>query len=149
MDAKLAYWTWAWVNMVAAVGFATAGIRRIRAGEVERHRRSMLTAIALVLLFLASYLVKVATLGREALETWSVLHVVVLRVHELCVLVMVVAGAIAVTLAVRHRFATRAEPAVERVRRTHRRAGWTSAVAAALGIVTAAVILVAMYQRAA
>lgn len=152
LDPKLIYWTWAWINMVVIVAIAAAGVRRIRRGEILRHRRRMLTAAALVLLFLVSYVFKVILLGREPLETWSPGHVWVLRFHELCVAVMLVAGSTAVYLARRLGLATDAprqeNPAAQqRGRRLHRRAGWTAVVAATLGIASAGYVLRGMYER--
>ena len=51
--------------MLCVVGFAAAGVRAVRRGDTARHRRCMLTAATLVVLFVVSYVVKLATLGRE------------------------------------------------------------------------------------
>src|SRR5262245_30453542 len=101
MDARLAYWTLALVNMGFAVGFAVTGIRAVRRGDTARHRRCMLTAASLVVLFVVSYVIKLATIGREDLATWGALSIQVLRVHELCVLTMVLAGGVAVSRGLR------------------------------------------------
>ncbi len=151
VDAKVAYWTGALVNMGAAVALAALGVRRIRAGEIARHRRLMLAAGVLVVGFLISYLAKVALLGREALETWEPRFVHVLRFHELCVAFMVLGGGTALVLAVTGRFAQLcavSDPA-RRTRRVriHRIAGWTAVVASVLGVVSAGYVLYGMYAR--
>jgi len=154
MDPRLAYWSFALVNMVCVVGFAAGGVRAVRRGETPRHRRCMLTAATLVVLFVVSYLVKLATLGREDLTTWGALSVGVLRVHELCVLTMVVGGVVALSRALRLRasrnFTRRPEdpPAPAASVRWHRGAGRTAVVAAALGLLLAACVLAGMYRRA-
>src|SRR5258708_26698956 len=67
-DPKVAYWTAAFANMLAAVTLAVIGVRRIQRAEVAGHRRMMKTAAPLVLLFALSYGVKLALLGRRALQ---------------------------------------------------------------------------------
>jgi uncharacterized membrane protein YozB (DUF420 family) len=150
-DPKVLYWTAALANMLAAVTLAGLGVRRIRAGDIARHRRLMTTAGLLIALFLVSYLVKVGSLGREHLELWEPRFVHVLRFHELCVATMVLAGALALYLARSRRFAelrARSDPAARtRAMRIHRAAGWTAVVSSALGVVTAAYVLYGMYAR--
>jgi uncharacterized membrane protein YozB (DUF420 family) len=154
MDARLAYWTLALVNMCGVVGFAVAGIRAVRHGDAARHRRWMLTAAGLVVLFVVSYAVKLALIGREDLASWGALSIWVLRIHELCVFTMVVAGMLAILRGSRLR-ATRnftrapADPPAPVVDvRWHRGAGRTAAYAAALGLALAACVLAGMYRRA-
>ena len=151
LDPKVAYWTAALANMLAAVGLAAFGVRRIRRAEIAGHRRLMKTAALLVALFLLSYVAKVAVLGREQLELWEPRFVSVLRFHELCVAVMVLAGAVALYLATTFRFADAATPKdVERragIALAHRLAGWTALVSSALGAVTAGYVLYGMYAR--
>ena len=103
MDAKVLYWTGAFVNFAVITVLVLRGIGQIRRGEVARHRRSMLTGAALVGAFLVSYGFKLALLGRENLAVWSDFHVNNLRIHETCVLMMLLAGAVAATLARRMR----------------------------------------------
>ena len=55
MDAKVLYWTGAFVNFAVITVLVLRGIGQIRRGEVARHRRSMLTGAALVGAFLVSY----------------------------------------------------------------------------------------------
>lgn len=154
MDARLAYWTLALLNMCGVVGFAAIGVKAVRRGDTARHRRCMLTAAALVVLFVLSYLVKLAALGREDLASWGALSIWVLRIHELCVLTMVVAGGIAASRGLRLRatrnFTHRPEHplAPPGTVRWHRGAGITAAWAAAAGLVLAACVLAGMYRRA-
>lgn len=145
------FWTGAWLNMLLALGLACLGVQNARRGRYDVHRRMMLTASGLVLLFIAAYLLKLAFLGREQLELWEVSYVWVLRFHELCVFTMIAAGATAVTLAVRLGLSEGPQrgpddPRADRIR-LHRRAGMTAIVACLLGAVTSAYVLLGMYAR--
>lgn len=152
MDARLVYWTWALLNMLLAVGCALAGVRRIRRGEVERHRRLMLGAGGFVGLFIVSYVLKVPLLGREALLSWSDGSILMLRLHETCVLAMLLGGGYAGALAFRLRGARIGSAPLEareaRRRLVHRCAGWTAVVSSILGAIFALFVLQGMYQRA-
>jgi uncharacterized membrane protein YozB (DUF420 family) len=154
VDPRILYWSAALVNMGCAVALALRGVRARRRGDVPSHRRHMLAASALVGLFLASYPLKLWWLGPEDLSTWRRADVVVLRIHESCVLTMLVAGGIAGARArrlARTRNATRdpalplAPPALVR---GHRRAGWTAVTASLLGLLTALLVLASMLSRA-
>jgi uncharacterized membrane protein YozB (DUF420 family) len=151
MDPKVAYWTGALLNMVAAFGVAAFGASRIRRAEVPRHARSMKIAVTLVLLFVVSYAVKLRVLGREALELWEPRFIQVLRFHETCIAVMLLAGGTALYLATTRRLAE--IPAPERlaqrarIARIHRACGWTALVACGLGAVSAGYVLYGMYAR--
>ena len=142
LDPKLVFWTGALANMVAIVAIALVGVRRARRREIAGHRRMMLSATGLVVLFLVAYALKVATLGREALEVWAPHYVWALRFHETCILGMVVAGGRALWLGERTGFRDPARA------RSHRRAGRVAAVSALLGVASAAYVLVGMYARA-
>ena len=152
MEAKLAYWTAALANLALAVGFVVAGVRRIRRGNVAGHRRAMMAGVALVVLFLVSYGFKVVFLGREDRSAWSATSLTVLYVHEFCIAAMVVAGAVAISLA--RRFGNLASLAVStpesrtRDRRVHRTAGRIAATASLFALATAAVVLAGMFGRA-
>ena len=153
MDPKLLYWTGAIVNLGLIVVLAFRGVAQIRRGEVERHRRSMLTGGLLVAAFLISYALKLAFLGREDLGLWSTFHVQNLRFHETCVLLMILAGGVAVSRARKMR-GTRERtrnpsdaPAPASTVRWHHRAGWTAVTASVVGLLTAGVILIGMYAR--
>ncbi len=141
LDPKLAYWTAALANMLAIVALAIVAVRRIRRREIAGHRRLMLSAAALVALFLVSYLAKVSLLGREQLELWDPRYVWTLRFHEACVAILVLAGSRALWLGAREGFrdASRA--------RSHRRAGRTAVVSALLGVASAGYVLFGMYER--
>lgn len=157
MDAKLAYWTAAFTNMLIVVGLALAGVRAVRRGDVLRHRRCMRAAGWLVVGFVGSYAGKLALLGREALATWSHFAIWTLRIHETCIAIMLLGGAMALMRARR----LRDEPWAQRgglgasappsgLRPTlasHRRAGRAAVAGACLGVVTAGVVLASMYAR--
>lgn len=154
MSLHLAFWTGALANLGLVVVFMLYGIRQVRGGDVQAHQRSMKVAGFLVLLFLVSYLVKLAVLGREDLSTWSSFYVWTLRVHELCVAVLLVGGGVAFRCGSKLR-ATRlvtqnpeSPAASPKLLRTHRGAGRSAAVGAVLGWFLAAVVLVGMYGRA-
>ena len=153
LDPKLLFWTFALANMAVVVGATVRGVRAIRAGDTVRHRRSMLTAGALVLLFLGSYVVKRIVLGGEDLAVWSPLARTNLYVHETFVTTMLLTGAIAWTRGrklARTRRVTgdAADPAPDAsTLRWHRRAGWTAVVCGGLGFVTACGILAGMFSR--
>jgi hypothetical protein len=154
MDPRLAYWTFALLDLAAVVGFAAAGVVALRRGDVPRHHRRMLTAAALVGLFLLSYLAKLALLGREDLASWEPASIWMLRIHELCVFTMLAAGAVAGTRALRLRHTRNATrdpkdpPAPATLVRWHRGAGKTAVFAAALALGFAGLVLVGMYRRA-
>jgi uncharacterized membrane protein YozB (DUF420 family) len=151
LDPKVVYWTGALVNMVAALGIAAFGVSRIRRAETPRHARAMKIAVTLVLLFVLSYAVKLRVLGREALELWEPRFVHVLRFHETCIAVMVLAGGMALYLATTRRLADTPAPDQlaqrARVARIHRACGWTALVACGLGVVSAGYVLYGMYLR--
>lgn len=154
MDAKIAFWAAALLNMGAVVFFALRGVRAIRDNDISRHRRSMLTAGALVGAFLVAYVVKVATLGSEDLGTWSQAHRVNLWVHESFVVGMLLAGLGAAVVARRFASSRRVtgdpeDPAADAADlRRHRLAGRIAIGASVLGFVTACGILVGMLARA-
>jgi uncharacterized membrane protein YozB (DUF420 family) len=154
LDPKLLYWSLALANMAVVVGFAAAGVRAVRRGELTRHRRCMTTAAWLVGVFLASYLAKRFWAGSEDLAIWSSAARVNLYVHESFVTTMLIAGATTLVLGrrlARTRSVTgRSEdpaPTAAQLRR-HRRFGWVAITAAALGLLTACAILAGMFGRA-
>jgi uncharacterized membrane protein YozB (DUF420 family) len=154
IDAKLAFWCAALANLGLLVGCAASGVRAIRRGDVRTHRRRMLASASLVGLFLASYLVKVAVLGREDRSLWSGLDRAVLYLHESCVAAMLFGGSYAVWRAARFRARLGPELALPRDgalpgRLPHRRAGWVAVIGAALAFVTAGGVLAGMFARAA
>ena len=65
VDPKVVYWTLAWIDLALAVSCACSGVIQIRRGRIEAHRRRMLLAGSLILLFLLSYPFKLGFLGRE------------------------------------------------------------------------------------
>jgi uncharacterized membrane protein len=154
MDPRLVYWTFALLDLAAVVALAASGVAALRRGDVTRHRRRMLTAAALVGLFVLSYLGKLALLGREDLASWGAISIHVLRIHELCVFTMLIAGAVAGSRALRLRHTRNATrdpkdpPAPAALVRWHRGAGWTAVCAATLALGFALLVLAGMYRRA-
>jgi len=154
MDAKLWFWCAAVVNFVALTGFAVSGVRQIKRGEVARHRRSMLVAASLVLLFVVSYVFKVAVLGRENMAVWAMRDVWMLRFHELCVLAMLVGGVVSLVLGARIKNTRRftfdmGDPAANAQDMSrHRVAGRIAVVGAVLGVISAAFVWLGMLARA-
>ena len=154
MDPKLIYWTAALINLGVLCVYAVQGVRHVRRGEIARHRRAMAIASALVLAFLLSYVVKLMVLGRENMAVWSTVDVWVLRIHEVFVLQMVLAGAVA-WLQARKLLPTRLvtrdpkdpapDPATAKI---HRVAGRTAVAGALLGFLLAFGVLFGMYVRA-
>lgn len=153
MDAKLLFWTAALLNLGALCGFAIAGVRHARCGEIARHRRAMKIAVVLLFAFLGAYVLKVVLLGREDQSLWTPLDVWVLRIHELFVMVMMAGGAVAWwrsrTLA-RTRLVTHdpndplPDPAVVRA---HRLAGRSAVIGCVLAFLMAIGVLVGMFAR--
>jgi uncharacterized membrane protein YozB (DUF420 family) len=155
VDAKLVYWTLALVDLGAVAGCLLAGVRRIRRRDVRGHRRSALTASALVGLFLFSYALKLIFLGREDRSQWTALDRVVLYTHELCIATALVAGGLAGICAWRLRAHVGSADRIpsgsptRRLRRAHRRAGRAAVVACVFAFATALLVLADMYARAA
>jgi uncharacterized membrane protein YozB (DUF420 family) len=154
MDAKLAFWTLALINMGAVVGFAVRGVSAVRRNEIALHRRSMLSAGGLIVLFLVSYVVKVATLGSENLAIWSETHRYNLWIHESFVVSMLIAGFVALAFARRFAASRRVtgnpedSPADPIAIRRHRLAGKLAIGASVMGFLTACGILAGMISRA-
>ncbi|MCH8132525.1 MAG: DUF420 domain-containing protein [Myxococcales bacterium] len=154
MDPKLLYWTGAFANMGVVLVLAVLGVRRLRAGEVARHRLSMLTAGALVVAFLVSYVFKVTFLGKEDLSVWSAPDRWILWTHEFCVATLLLSGGFAAwrgRALRRSRRVTRnpEDPvAPAAVTRQHRAAGKVALLAVGLGFLTAAFVLLGMFRRA-
>jgi uncharacterized membrane protein YozB (DUF420 family) len=153
VDAKVLYWTAAQLNMSVIAGLVVLGIYRIRQGQREAHRRCMLAAASLVVLFLVSYVFKLAFLGREDLAAWSQWHVRLLQLHELCVIFMVVGGVIALVLGRKlgrtclfTRDPADPPPAADHLRR-HRLSGRVAAGGALLAWLLAGLVLAGMYAR--
>ena len=153
MDSKFAFWSAALANLFTICALLVAGIRNVRRGRIDRHRRCMLTASYLVGAFVLTYVIKLAVLGREQLSAWSPQSVTILRIHEAFVLTMILGGSVALIRARRMRATQNVSRNPEDPKapastvRGHRRAGWTAALAAGLGFATAVMVLMAMYSR--
>ncbi len=153
MDAKVMFWGAAVLNFAVLTGFAIAGIQQVKRGQRERHRRSMTIAASLVGVFLVAYVLKLATLGREHLETWSAFDLWTLRFHELCVLAMLVGGGGALFLGGRLKktrlFTASPDdppPSPSDVAR-HRLAGRVAMGGAVLGVISAGAVWLGMLGR--
>jgi len=155
MNPGLFFWSAAFVNLGVICALALLGVRCARRGEIARHRRAMTIASWLVVAFLLSYVLKVVLIGREDMSGWSSLDLWVLRGHELCVALMLIAGSTA-WIRSRKLAGTRVvtrdvrdpEPPPQ-VLRGHKRAGWAAVLSALAGFMLAIGVLAGMYTRAA
>jgi len=151
MDPKLLYWCGALANLAVLLACVALGVARVRRGDVAGHRRMMLVAAALVVLFFVSYGFKVALLGKEDRSLWTAFDFAVLYLHELCITVMLVGGGVAVWRTRRFRahlgpsFELPAEPLPGGS--AHRLAGRVAAIGAALAFATALGVLAGMFAR--
>jgi uncharacterized membrane protein YozB (DUF420 family) len=154
MDAKLFFWTCALADLGVLCGIALFGVRYARRGEIARHKRAMKIASLLVVAFVGSYVLKVQFLGREDMSVWTTLDVWVLRIHELFVLQMVVAGSVAWIQArklIKTRLVTHDpnDPVPDaKTVRIHRLAGRTAVIGSVFAFLFAIGILAGMYSRA-
>ncbi|WP_137283237.1 DUF420 domain-containing protein [Halorussus salinisoli] len=123
------------VNTVALTALL-AGWRWIRRGEVRKHRAAMLTAFALILGFLALYLVKVGGGGEKSIAVTGAVYyayLVMLAIHILLSVVAVPVVLYAVVLGLTHTPTELRDTAHARVGRW---AAGAWALSLALGIVT-------------
>jgi hypothetical protein len=148
MDPRILYWGGALALMLFAVACAWRGVRRIRAGDREAHRRCMSLSLTLVLSFLLSYPVKLALIGPEDLAQWSRGSRLWLQAHESFVAVMLIGGLAARLAARRLRGATPRRREHGPIGRLHRMAGWTAVGGATLALATAAFVFQGMLSRA-
>ena len=95
MDPNLLFWSFALIDLGSVSVIALFGVGYARSGEIARHKRAMKIASLLVLVFLGSYLLKLQFLGREDMSVWRTSDVWVLRVHEIFVFQMLIAGSVA------------------------------------------------------
>ena len=126
------------VNTLATVSLAV-GWLAIRRGNVERHRAAMLTAFALILLFLVIYLLKVGGGGGEkhilAEGPVYYAYLLMLAVHIILSVVAVPVVLFAVVLGLTH-------TPVELARTPHARVGRIAAAAWILSLVLGVVTYV-------
>jgi uncharacterized membrane protein YozB (DUF420 family) len=140
-SSSLVYWSLAGLIFCCMAASGLRGWQLARRGQLAEHGRQMRLAIRLVGVFLATYVVKVLVLGREDLDTWPRAAVITLRVHESFVLLMLVAGAAA------WRISRRLEPGeAGNLAWLHRLCGRTALVAALAALLTASMVLFAMYR---
>ena len=153
MDAKVAYWTAAFINLGFLTGLAFVGVLRARRGEVARHRRAITVAGALVVIFLLSYPFKLWFLGRENLTAWSDGYVYALRFHETCIALMLIAAITAARRGLRlvktaaYTDTTNAPPTMPGMKKQHGWAGRLAVFGALLAWVSSGVVLFGMYAR--
>jgi len=125
----------------AAIGTILAGVRAIRRGKVDRHRRLMVTTFALFVTFLVLYLYRVTLVGPTdftgpaAIETY--VYFPLLAIHILLAIVAIPAVYYTLLLAVSY-------PVSELSRTNHPRAGKVAAtlwlISFSLGIVVYAML---------
>ena len=144
MGIRVLYWTFALTTMAAAVGSAVVGQWHARNGRVLEHRRAMTSAGILIGIFLISYVLKVAIIGKESLASWTHLEVLVLRAHESLVALMLLAGAGAGYLGSRRRIHGQERTSSNLA---HKIVGRIAIASGTLGLVTAGMLLVGMYGR--
>jgi uncharacterized membrane protein YozB (DUF420 family) len=153
MDVHLAFWTGAQVILGGVVLCATLGVRAIRRRRLRTHRRLMGAAALLIVTFLVAYVLKVLLLGREDFSLWTPTDVWVLRLHELCVAAMLLAGGYAGWKALGFRRSLPRGPMLPpdesplRGRALHRRAGRIAWLGSVLAFGTALLVLAGMYTR--
>lgn len=147
MTASLAFWIWAWIVLTSAVALAGLGWRAIRARDVARHRARLNAAIGLILLFVLSYGLKLAVLGREDLSHWSRTDLAILRTHESFIAVMLLCGGSARWLARRRGRLALATAGAPATGRRHRWLGRVALVAALGALVSGTLVLAGMFAR--
>jgi uncharacterized membrane protein YozB (DUF420 family) len=145
--SSLVYWSLAWLLVLLAVASGLRGWQLARLGRLGEHRRAMLRTLRLFGVFLASYVLKALVLGRESLDTWPRSSVVTLRVHESIVLLMLITGLAAWGLSRRVDLA-RGRRQEGRMAFLHRLCGRTALVAALGTLITASMVLAAMFRLA-
>lgn len=150
MTPRTWFWLYAFALTAAIIAVAAIGVRHARKGNYQTHRARMNAVCWMVLVFVLSYVLKVAFLGKEDLDTWETGYVVTLRVHESFIAIMLVCGGYTRLLA--HRFrrsldATRIQSEFAAMRRRHRLLGRVAIVAAIAAMATATALIVGMMQR--
>lgn len=126
---------------LAALAFVVAGVRAVRRGRIERHRRLMLGAFVLFALFLAAYLYRVALLGPTEFPGTGLaatLYLGVLAVHVTLAVVSVPLLFYALLLAWVH-------PVSALPRTNHPRVGRVAAPLWALSFALGIVVYLALY----
>jgi len=112
----------------------------------------MRASVALVGLFLISYVSKVLLVGREDRAAWTDATLCILYVHECCIALMIVAAGVGLSRT--RRFGELrdgdilAPEAREQDRRVHRIVGRVAVVAGIMALLTAGGVLAGMFVRA-
>ncbi|MCB1033482.1 MAG: DUF420 domain-containing protein [Acidobacteria bacterium] len=137
MSSHLSFWGLALILFASITASTLLGWREIRRGNVQRHRRLMNLAGALVGVFVLLYVGKVIFLGREDLSHWSPWDLAILRIHETFIAVMILSAGSARWIA--RRLGGPSDDA--RDRRRHRLLGRIGATSCLLAFLTALVVL--------
>jgi len=112
----------------------------------------MRASVALVGLFLISYVSKVLLIGREDRASWTDASIWILYVHECCIALMIIAAGVGLLRT--RRFGelrdgdVRAPEARDQDRRVHRIVGRVAVVAGIVALLTSGGVLVGMFERA-
>lgn len=129
------------VVSLTALVLVVAGVREIRAGRIDRHRRLMLSAFGLFAVFLVGYLYRVALLGPTEFEGTGALataYVAILGVHVTLAVVCVPLLFYVLLLAWVH-------PVAELPRTNHPRVGRIAAPLWALSFALGVVVYLLLY----
>lgn len=150
MNSNLIFWFYAYAVTVCALVFAFRGVGRAKKGQLEAHRKDMIRACNLIILFVLSYVFKVLFLGREDKSSWESTYLWILYIHEALIGLMLVTGVWARILAAKLA-TTLTDPnpsdMILTLRRKHAKIGRTCIIAAVCALFTAAIILYGMWQR--
>lgn len=149
ISANLIFWLYAYALTLCALFLAFRAVKKVRRGDYAGHAKQMDYAITLILVFVASYVLKVIILGREPKTNWELPHFIVLYIHEAFIACMLVSGTIARVLAAKFKaslFSNGTPTALDKTRRKkHRLAGKICLLATSMAILTATFILHTMY----
>lgn len=151
MTPKLLFWLYAFLLTCTIMVAATKGIASARRGAYDQHRIWMNRAGSLIVAFVLSYVLKVIFLGKEDLDTWANVYVVILRIHESFIGLMLICGGYARLLARKFQHTINDHPLNDRwqrMRRRHAILGKISVAAAAAALLTASGLIIGMLQRA-
>jgi len=147
MTANLAYWLFAYVLMSVTLVIAFRGVVHARARRFEAHMKAMVLACNILLFFVLTYVLKVFVLGREDKTDWTMLDLVILRVHESFIAIMLITGTRARLLA--RKLKGRLDNPLEAdraIRRSHALAGKIALGAAVCALGTATGVLWVLFR---
>lgn len=146
---NLLFWGYAYALTLVALAIALQAVGLARKGHLAAHGKRMDIAILLILIFVASYVLKVIFLGREEKQNWETFHFVVLYIHESFIALMLIGGTVARVLASKFKqsvYGNQTPTALDLKRRgTHRFFGKLCLVSTGMALVTASFILYTLY----